>query len=192
MTEVQSISLEPLRNGIGRYVADRSRGDYAAAIVALDQMGYEDNKVCEVKDYDELKLLIAFEWSTEINDDMRDSMNDSDLAEDGAVGIALTLIDALTKYTVVERAIEGSGVDFLLGDKETFEAANRKDFGIPTARLEVSGMLKANPRSRFRTRINDKVKQSKESDSDGTPAYVIVVEFGTPMVNCTRRMPSDG
>ncbi len=192
MTEVQSISLEPLRNGIGRYVAERSQGDYLAAIVAFDQMGYDDNKLCEVKDYDELKLVIAFEWSTEINDDMRDSMNDSDLAEDGAVGIALILIDTFTKYTVVERAIEGSGVDFLLGDKETFDVSNRKDFGIPTARLEVSGMLKAKPRSRFRTRINEKVKQSKESDSDGTPAYVIVVEFGTPMINCTRRTPEDG
>ncbi len=192
MTEVQSISLEPLRHGIGRYVADRSQGDYLAAIVALDQMGYEDKRVCEVKDFDELKLVIAFEWCTEIDDDMRDSMNDKDLAEDGAVGIALMLIDTLTKYTVVERAIEGSGVDFLLGDKEAFDVTNRTDFGIPTARLEVSGMLRANPKSRFRTRINEKVNQSKASDSDGTPAYVVVVEFGTPMINCTRRMPDDG
>ncbi len=192
MTEIRTISLEPLREGIGRYVADRSKGDYLAAIVALDQKGYEENQECEVKDYNELKFVVAFEWCTEINDVMRDSMNDSDLAEDGAVGIALMLIDTFTKYTVVERAVEGSGVDFLLGDKESFDVSDRTDFGLPTARLEVSGMLRAKPKSRFRTRINDKVKQSKESDSDGTPAYVIVVEFSTPMINCTRRTPDDG
>ena len=192
MAEIRTISLEPLRDGIGRYVADRSRADYLAAIVALDQAGYQENKACEVKDYDEIKLVVAFEWCTEIDDEMRDSMNDVDLAEDGAVGIALILIDALTKYTVVERAVQGSGVDFLLGDKETFNVSDRTDFGMPTARLEVSGILRAKPKSRFRTRINEKVKQSKDSDSDGTPAYVIVVEFNTPMINCTRRTPDDG
>lgn len=186
MTESHNINLDCLLNGVGLYSAARCEADYEAALVALADTSYEPNKPCEVKDYEELKCMVTFEWSREITSIMRRSSNEDDLAEDGAVGIALMLIVTLTKYTVVERAARGTGVDYLLGERESVSLADRDDFNEHTAYLEVSGILRENRNNSVRKRLYKKMNRKIQTD-EGKPVYVIVVEFSTPKVNFSKR-----
>ncbi|MBW4623103.1 MAG: hypothetical protein KME17_27560 [Cyanosarcina radialis HA8281-LM2] len=48
------------------------------------------------------------------------------------------------------------------------------------ARLEVSGIRQGN-RSQINARVKQKTKQTRASDAQGLPAYIIVVEFSRPM-----------
>ena len=47
------------------------------------------------------------------------------------------------------------------------------------ARLEVSGIRKGDERT-IKTRVRQKLKQVAKSDGS-LPAYIVVVEFGTPI-----------
>jgi hypothetical protein len=98
--------------------------------------------------------------------------------EQGAYGIALLLVRALTGLTVVERSRKGTGFDWWLGpDDRLFQAK---------ARLEVSGIREGDLRT-IRSRVRVKVKQTERSDVSGFPAFVVVVEFGTPRARVVRR-----
>ncbi|MCU0541386.1 MAG: hypothetical protein MUE44_04270 [Oscillatoriaceae cyanobacterium Prado104] len=48
------------------------------------------------------------------------------------------------------------------------------------ARLEVSGIRKGN-RSQINARVKLKTEQTRTSDAQGLPAYIIVVEFSRPI-----------
>ena len=54
-------------------------------------------------------------------------------------------------------------------------------------RLEVSGILDAQYPSRIVQRVKEKMEQTKQSDYSALPAYVIVVEFGRPVVYMVKR-----
>ena len=103
---------------------------------------------------------------------VRRTWNDLEEAtEYGAVGIAILLVQRHTKHAVLKRARKGTGFDYWLG------SADRHPFQHK-ARLEVSGLLKGTV-SAIRTRVRQKVEQTKLS-ARSLPAYVVVVEFGTP------------
>ena len=92
--------------------------------------------------------------------------------EHGAMGVAILLIRKLAGYSVVQRSRKGTGFDYWLGH----------DDGIPfqnMARLEVSGIRKGDERT-IKTRVRQKLKQVAKSDGS-LPAYIVVVEFGTPI-----------
>lgn len=92
--------------------------------------------------------------------------------EHGAYGIAFLLIRELTDFTVIERARKGPGFDYWLGhDDGLFQ---RK------ARLEVSGIQNGSE-SEVNYRAKEKMKQTKPSDGQGLPAYIVVVEFNQPV-----------
>ena len=110
-----------------------------------------------------------------ITDQTRRSWNDEQEAtEDGASGVAILLVELETPYSVIRRSRKGTGIDYWLGyaSDSTFQ---RK------ARMEVSGIRKGNPRE-VMARVRQKLNQTRASDPiyRDLPAYVIVVEFGTP------------
>ena len=96
----------------------------------------------------------------------------------GAEGIAVLLAESETPYTVIEAGVQLTGIDYWLGDASdaTFQ---RK------ARLEVSGIRLPDGGvagdSVITQRVNDKMRQTNQSDDTQLPAYVIVVEFGRPV-----------
>lgn len=112
----------------------------------------------------------------EVTEQARRSWNDMDEAtEFGACGVAISLILRCTSYTVIERSRKGSGFDYWLGHQEdkhllTFEKK---------ARLEVSG-IQNGTNSQVKTRVQNKINQTKRSGSSGLPAYIAVIEFGSP------------
>ena len=54
-----------------------------------------------------------------------------------------------------------------------------------TARLEVSGIL--NDREEIQKRKKQKLQQTSQSDSSALPAYVSIVEFGTPAIDFDKK-----
>ena len=117
--------------------------------------------------------------------------------EDGAAGIAILLTIREIGYTVVLRSYKTTGFDYWLGDRDASNVtlAERMattelqhlledDALIVRVRMEVSGILQGNV-SQIRARSNQKVIQTAQSASSGLPAYVIVVEFGSPIAVIT-------
>ena len=96
----------------------------------------------------------------------------------GAEGIAVLLAERETPYTVIEAGIQLTGIDYWLGD-ESDDTFQRK------ARLEVSGIRQPGDHiasdNLITQRVNDKLRQTNQSDDTQLPAYVIVVEFGRPV-----------
>ncbi len=120
------------------------------------------------------------------------------LGEFAAEGIAFLMIDEFTPYTVVDQSeIDtsrggGTGIDYYLGAKGNLNCEDEDDFPEHLARLEVSGILRPSVTNTLKTRVSSKIESTKKSDGDGTPAYIIVVEFETPVINFTKRRSDDG
>ena len=96
----------------------------------------------------------------------------------GAEGIAVILAENETPYTVIEAGVQLTGIDYWLGD-ESDTTFQRK------ARLEASGIRYPGDgivnSSVITQRVNDKLRQTNQSDDTQLPAYVIVVEFSRPV-----------
>jgi GrpB-like predicted nucleotidyltransferase (UPF0157 family) len=110
---------------------------------------------------------------------MERSWNDPEEAtEYGAVAIAALLAKRETGHTVIERSRKGTGFDYWLGN-DSGTLFQQK------ARLEVSGIRHGNERA-VQGRVRMKLKQTEPSDGS-FPAYVVVVEFGTPLAEVRRK-----
>ena len=113
-------------------------------------------------------------WNSEITEQTRRAWNDTqELTEYAATGIAILLIQEMTEFIVIRRAVKGEGIDYWLGyktDKEPFQYV---------ARLEVSGIFEGNE-AKIKARLEQKKAQTYPTDDD-FPAFVIVVEFSKPV-----------
>lgn len=149
-----------------------------AASVCLHRHGYSTGVELQIDgDFSE---RVRVQWVHVIEDAMLRYWNDpNEAVEQGAVGLALLIVRLLTGYTVVERAIKGTGIDWWLGstDDPLFQ---RK------ARLEVSGILSGTA-SQVDARTRIKIEQSKQTDTTGLKAYIVVVEFSTPQAQVVKR-----
>jgi len=149
-----------------------------AAAVCLDNQNHSQGVVFNVEgDFSsEFQLF----WN-EVTQQMRDSWDDmSDTTEDGATCLAILMVQKLTEYKVIRRARKKTGFDYWLGDKKDGYPFQDK------ARLEISGILKGN-KSQIQQRIKEKIEQTKQSDYLNLPAYIVVVEFSTPMLQVVKR-----
>ena len=121
----------------------------------------------------------------------RHSWDPDDATEQGACALAVLLIDKFTDYTIVERAAKrlgprrGSGFDYWLDKKDSFQS-QPTDLQLFSARLEVSGIRKGS-HADIVARSKQKVNQTKQSDFLSIPAYVVIVEFGSPQSTVIRR-----
>jgi hypothetical protein len=117
---------------------------------------------------------------TECDENTRLTWNDPDEAtEQGAAACALVLIKGLAHYEVVERSRKGTGFDYWLGDEDEYPFQKK-------ARLEVSGIAEGSE-AQLQQRVNQKVRQTRRSDSTLLPAFVAVLEFRNPKAVITRR-----
>jgi hypothetical protein len=95
-------------------------------------------------------------------------------AEFGACAIGIIIAVQLTGLSGVERSVKGTGIDFWL-----VKSSDERGIFQRSARLEASGILKGGE-STIRARVKQKLAQTNPTDKAGLPAYVAVVEFGTP------------
>jgi len=118
-----------------------------------------------------------------VTDQMLRCWNDAEYTtEQGAYGVAFLLLLDLTEYTIIEKARKGPGFDYWLGRAED----NRRLPFQNVARLEVSG-IRSGDDSLVRARVNQKLRQVAPSDITHLPAYIIVVEFGSPLSQVVKK-----
>lgn len=106
-----------------------------------------------------------------------------DATELGASGVALLLAREETGLTAIQRSRKGTGFDYWLGP------GNQNDDELPfqrSARLEVSGILKGTD-NQVTARIRQKLRQTDPSDGLRLSAYAVVVEFGQPMAQISKK-----
>jgi len=99
--------------------------------------------------------------------------------EEGACAVALVQVSQESKYQVIERSRKGTGIDYWLGDKESF-LFQRK------ARLEVSGSLNGDEKE-LTKRLHTKIDQTKQSDETKLPAIIVIVGFERLMILTAER-----
>lgn len=180
MTGEARLNLNDLGSGSIPGVSARFGAALAeAAGVCLDSQKHAQGVELRVSGY--VSGWYSVEWP-QVGRQSRRAWNDPDEAtEYGAAGVAILLIERETGYSVIQRSDKGSGVDYWLGD------ASDPKYRF-SARLEVSG-IRSGDSGRVRARIGRKLNQTKASDSayGNLPAYVVVVEFGTPLAEVRKR-----
>lgn len=160
------VGLPTMTPQLGGYISE-------AAAYCLEYSGHEAGVVASLTSSAESTMRL--EWDSL---DERAPMSHGDLQEAteyGAAAISILLGVQLTEYETVERSMKGEGFDYWLGIGTT-------DIDTPfqrSARLEVSGILNGN-RSTVSSRVRAKHQQVSISDPTNYPAYVAVVEFGSP------------
>ena len=195
MSEENIVDLEQLRGGIGCLTAEQCGAAYQAVQVALAEAGHVSEVSCEVKDRTELRFTVVFQWTEpEERAKKRSWRQIQRCIEWAAEGIAFLLVEEFTRFTVVEQAETAiaPGIDYYLGMKGEVDCDSEEEFPTHAARLEVSGILKESRGNSMRTRVQEKIDQTKQSDAFGTPAIIIVIEFSAPAANLTERKPAHG
>ncbi|MBZ0278882.1 MAG: hypothetical protein K8I60_22240 [Anaerolineae bacterium] len=142
------------------------------------------------------QLMVVDEWKNEkiylyweetIDEHMRRSWRDlQEATEYGAVAIAILLVINCTEYTIIERAVKGTGFDYWLLEDTLYD--EEEIFPNGTARLEVSGIIHAEKDSEILARVREKKKQTDVSDNKGLPALIIVTEFSRPEAHMVRKI----
>ena len=198
MRESYTIDLENLRKGVGCLTAEQCSATCQAAQVALTEAGHPVSVSCEVEDQGNPGFMLVLQWPELESTSKKHSWRQRQrLGEWAAEGIAFLMIEEFTPFTVVDQSEVdtrpgcGTGIDYYLGTKENLDCDDEEDFPGHSARLEVSGILRPSAGNSLKARVSDKFEQTKKSDCDGTPAFIIVVEFETPVVNFTQRNPED-
>lgn len=159
-----------ITSAFGQYLAE-------AGAVCLESQGHPQGKDLSVQG--DHSRQYSLQWPL-VTDQMMRCLNDPQITtEHGAVGIAALLVKKLVGCSVVERSRKGTGFDYWLGDHAVMPFQNK-------ARLEVSGIRQGTDIT-VRKRVREKLRQTDPSDGTALPAYVVVVEFGTPLAEMRRK-----
>ena len=133
--------------------------------VQLRIIGYRDNSY-------------YLDWPDVTEQALRCFNDVDETTELGAVGVAVLLAKREIGFSVLERSRRGTGFDYWMGEET----------GLPfekKARLEISGIRNGNDKV-VNARVQRKLKQVERS-GQSPAAYVIVVEFGTPIAKCDKK-----
>lgn len=144
-----------------------------ACAVCLNDRGHSNG--VEIKINGDFTTTFKLYWPTVTEQMMRCWNDEQYTTEQAAYGIAFMLVRELTEFTVIERSRKGTGFDYWLGYPEQEERLPFQN----KARLEVSVIRQGNS-SLVQARVKQKKAQTKRSDGV-LPAYIIVVEFSTPL-----------
>lgn len=177
----KTINLVDLCNGIRNLTPARGTGFAEAGAVSLDRQGHASGVRIKVSGEYIEDIEITF---PAVTDKMRKSWADiREAAEHGASGIAILMMRTLTKLTVVERSVTGTGFDYWLGP----EGAEDDELIFQNkVRLEISGINSGN-KVDVRRRVEAKLRQTEQSDSWKLSAYIVIVEFGKPCSEVAKK-----
>jgi hypothetical protein len=176
------LELQRLREGYPCLTSVSGARLAHAAGFCLEQQKHRKGVALDVRDGAEEKLKATFELTwPKVTEQIRKEWGDPvEATENGACGIAILLVDALTDYHIVHRSYRSTGIDYWLAKREDELLQN-------AARLEVSGIRRGI--ERMNARLTAKLKQTAQSDGTALPAIVIVIEFGQPVAALGRKCP---
>jgi hypothetical protein len=175
--DAPTLALDGLVYGFPHIPSEGGAMMAQAAVVCLDHEAHTSGVHLKVEGTSTVTFSLS--WSEDVTEAKRRFWNDlEDATQQGAYAVAILLIRALTGYTVIERSRKGTGFDWWLGSEDNLFQGK--------ARLEVSGILHGTAR-RINSRIKARTGQTKRSDDLALPAFVVVVEFGTPRSKVVQR-----
>ena len=184
MTETVVLDLDKLNQALPRVRASFVDYIYDAAVFLLHHHRHQTGLRCEVRNLEETLNFATLVWTRPYLECMINTFGDTGYAvEFAAEGIACLTIRATTKYTAIKRSQRNDGVDFWLAengdlDKFTFQFA---------ARMESKGITEARNPSDIKAKVDQGINQSKRSDETRLPAYIIVTDFGKPVIVMVQR-----
>ena len=185
------VDFDRLRNGVGGYSSKKCDFAYQAALVCFDRKWHQSSVICRLAAWNDQELQVSLQWSEKVTECIRESwLDEFELVEWGAIGIALMIIDELTEYTRIRQSPRRTGVDFDLGYIES----NSKESVYPrySAHLEVSGILSATKENSVEKRRKEKLDRLEKYDKKGAPVHIIIAEFSEPMVDWSKRESPNG
>jgi hypothetical protein len=151
-----------------------------AGAICFEEQNHKNGVELQVEGTSNAKYNVYWE---QITDQMLRCWGDAEYTtEQGAYGVAILLIRDLTDYTVLERSWKGTGFDFWLGKERDYSEFPFQD----KARLEVSGIRSGYDRQ-ITARMLKKLAQVIPSDSTLLPAYIVIVEFSTPISRVMKK-----
>lgn len=175
---IRPLDLSGLANGCRHLSAAVVRSHAEAAAVCLSEIPHHTGVSMQVTG--KHRVVYSMSWPPVTPVMLRSHGDPDEATELGACGIAFHLIQDLEEKHVIQRSRKGTGFDYWLGDDDDDLPFQNK------ARLEVSG-IRHGRREQIIKRVNQKLGQTRRSDSMKIPAYVIVVEFGTPTAHIEVR-----
>ena len=144
---------------------------HEAGAVCLHKNGHATGVLLRIRGI--VNIFVPLTWRINVTPQVLASWEDEqELAEHAASGLAVVLILSVASRKVIRRAKKGSHVDYWLADASSVYPFQ------DSARLEVSGILHGSD-AVLDARVRQKVNQASSGPSP-LPAYVVVVEFGTP------------
>ncbi|UII78612.1 hypothetical protein [Flagellimonas sp. CMM7] len=148
-----------------------------AAAVCINDRGHSKNTSATGKGVYTRNYILK---RCDVTDEIKRTWEDmQEATEEGACGVALVQVAKESKYQVIERSRKGTGIDYWLGDNDSF-LFQRK------ARLEVSGSLNGDE-GELNKRLKIKIEQTKQSDSTKLPVIIVIVGFAQPMMLTAER-----
>ena len=183
------LSWSDLKRGLPGLTEDAGSSLRQTAIVCLDSLKHSSRVHCEMRSLKDTYSVLRLAWDGDVTDQMRNTWYDRrEASELGAAGVAILVILAFTDYTVLRRmdVDENTGMDYWLS-KSTAVGDLTENFLQGDARLEVAGR-RSESTNTIENIVHNKLKRSIKSDDTGTPAYVVVVEFSSPVIYFETRM----
>ncbi|MBE9183850.1 hypothetical protein IQ270_03695 [Microcoleus sp. LEGE 07076] len=174
MSQIQVLNLQSLDRGLPAITPAFGAALAEAGAICLTDEDHQRGVTLEVEG--EFSTTFILDWQP-VTEQARRCWNDQEYAtEQAAYAVAFLLILQLTNLTVIERSRKGTGFDYWLGIQDSTATLPFQRM----ARLEVSGIRQGN-RSQINARVKQKIEQTRASDAQGLPAYIIVVEFSHPI-----------
>lgn len=173
---IRPLKFSTLKRGLPGVTRPVANSYVQAAEVCLLHHGHH-RRIQLTVDGDFIETF-GLKWRVPTNQTRRSWADLQEATERGASAIAFLLMLELTDYTVIERSRKGTGFDYWLGKHE-------QPLFQRSARLEISGMLSGSA-SLIDSRVRQKKSQTQRSDG-ALPAFVVVVEFGTPTSKVVKR-----
>ena len=181
---MRKLNLDILQEGLSGISPTRGAFYREAAIVALSRFGFQSGVILKI--VGEIQDEVCIEWTNDIEIEALGSWRDElQIANFGAVGMALLLASNLLEFKNFEEGTIGTGIDFWISKKPFLE--EEIAFYNREARLEVSGILSAKKGNTINMRIKQKKKQITKSDFLRLPGWIIVVEFSTPKSKIVKK-----
>jgi hypothetical protein len=171
---LKNLDLERIRDCSPALSKSWSEARFEAAIFCLNYNGHTSNIECEhTGNRNKYKLL----WVSRVTDTIKRTCHDiQEATEHGAEGMAALFTKELTPYEMILRSTKRTGFDYWLGNLQNDTLIYQQ-----SARLEISGLIRGS-NSEFCSRIKNKKKQTEKSLDTKLPAYVAIIDFGTPRI----------
>ncbi len=157
---------------------------YSALLICLEYHNHKSGTETDLHNLNETLVMLEMVklelvWTKHIEDDDRRIWGGpSNAAERAGEGMAWLIIHEFTDYTVINRSLKKTGVDFWLGYKEDAEKLVFQE----KARVEAKGRTELKSYSKINRVLEKAVEQTEQSDSTNLPAYIVLTEFSRPEI----------